>query len=179
MQHWGNRAEIIRFELHDVSLAMNVFGKVWIDNMVMECRTSTHRTTWFNGCPTAPAETKYPPWGACNTRDFYFFQTFGGFQWYDVSQQHILTNSIFRNCRADWNRCIYGSGGNCSNMAVFTSLTHSDQFVPELMQVTSGIVYQNVSDLWRFSTKLTDATGVTVSGRLQSWYDADGMKYNI
>lgn len=28
MQHWGNRAEIISFELHDVSLAMNVFGKV-------------------------------------------------------------------------------------------------------------------------------------------------------
>lgn len=28
MQHWGERSEIIRFELHDVSLAMNVFGTV-------------------------------------------------------------------------------------------------------------------------------------------------------
>lgn len=140
----------------------------------MECRTANHRITWFNGCPTAPAESKSPAWGACNIRDFTFFQSFGGFQWYDVGQQHILTNSVFRNCRADWNRCIYGSNGNCNGVAVFTSLTHSDQFVPELMQVTSKISYQNVSDLWRYSTKLTDKTGVTVSGRLQSWYDADG-----
>lgn len=28
MQHWGQRSEIIRFEIHDVNLAMNVFGKV-------------------------------------------------------------------------------------------------------------------------------------------------------
>lgn len=138
--------------------------------MLMECRSS-HRTTWFNGCPSA---TREKVTGKCNIRDYTFFQTFGGFQWYDVNQQHILTNSIFRNCRADWNRCVWGPGGNCSNVAVFTSLTHSDQFVPELMQVTSGIVYQNVSDLWRFSTKTTSSAGITVSGRLQSWYDADG-----
>lgn len=138
--------------------------------MLMECR-STHRSTWFSGCPSATAEKIT---GKCNARDSTFFQTFGGFQWYDVGQQHILTNTIFRNCRADWNRCIWGAGGNCTNVAVFTSLTHSDQFVPELMQITSGLSYQNVSDLWRYSTKRTHSTGVTVSGRLQSWYDVDG-----
>lgn len=175
MQHWGTRSEIIRFELHDVSLAMNVFGKVWIDNLLMECRTTKHRTTWLNGCLSATAEPKAPAWGKCNVRDYTFYNTLGGFQWYDVGQQHILTNSIFRNCRQDWNRCIYGpSTGLCSNGAVFTSLTHSDQFVPDQMQVTNNLSYQNTSDLWRFSTKLTDATGVTVSGRLQNWYDVDG-----
>lgn len=30
MQNWGDRSEIIRLELHDVSLAMNVFGKVLV-----------------------------------------------------------------------------------------------------------------------------------------------------
>lgn len=175
MQNWGNRAEIVRFELHDVSLAMNVFGQVWIDQMLMECRNQHHGPTWFNGCPTAAAEGQYTQYGKCNIRDFTFFQTFGGFQWYDVGQQHILTNSTFRNCRNDWNRCVYGSvNGKCNDVAVFTSLTHSDQFVPELMQVTSGVRYDNVTDLWRYSTKLTDPEGVTVSGRLQNWYDADG-----
>lgn len=153
--------------------------KVWIDSLLMECRSANHRVTWFNGCPTAPAESKNPAWGGCNIRDFTFFQSFGGFQWYDVGQQHILTNSIFRNCRADWNRCIYGTGGKCNDVAVFTSLTHSDQYVPEIMQVTAGISYQNVSDLWRYSTKLTDSTGVTVSGRLQSWYDYDGTAAQV
>lgn len=140
----------------------------------MECRTASNRVAFFHGCPATPTDTRNPPQGVCNVRDTNFFQTFGGFQWYDVSQQHIVTNSIFRNCRADWNRCVYGSNGNCKDVAVFTSLTHSDEFVPELMQVTAGIVYQNVSDLWMYSTKTTDSTGITVSGRLQSWYDADG-----
>jgi len=176
MQNWGNRAEIIRFELHDVSLAMNVFGQVWIDDMVMECRSGNNPITWMNGCPAMTKEaTDGNAWSKCNVRDYTFFSSFGGFQWYDVGQQHILTNSVFRNCRADWPRCVNGPArGNCSNIAVFTSLTHSDQFVPELMQVTSGITYQNVTDLWRYTTKLSDATGLTVSGRLQSWLDADG-----
>jgi len=173
MQNWGNRAEIINLELHDVSLAMNVFGKVWIDNMLMECRTTTNKFTYFNGCPDAPTEGT-PRWTNCNVRDYTFYQTFGGFQWYDVGQQHILTDSTFRNCRADWERCTWGSSKNCINTAVFTSLTHSDQFVPELMQVSNGIKYENVGDRWRYSTSKTDSTGITVSGRLQSWYDPDG-----
>ena len=61
-----------------------------------------------------------------------------------------------------------------SSVAVFTSLTHSDQFVPELMQITRGILYQNVTDLWRYTTKTTDVMGITVSGRNQGWLDVDG-----
>lgn len=40
--------------------------------------------------------------------------------------------------------------------------------------MTSGIKYTNVSNLWRYTTKTTDSTGITVSGRLQGWYDPDG-----
>eukprot|EP00808_Paulinella_micropora_P004980 g27528.t1 len=41
LQHWGERSEIIRLEIHDVGLAMNVFGEVWIDKLLMDCRSSS------------------------------------------------------------------------------------------------------------------------------------------
>jgi hypothetical protein len=171
LQAWGNRANIQRIEIHDTALSMNVFGQVWVNGMLMECR-SNHRPTSFAGCPRASAT---PRWGECNVRDFYFFTTIGGFQWYDVGQNHIVQNSTFRNCRNDWSGCIFGSeAGKCNGAAVFTSLTHSDQFVPQIMQITSGINYTNCNNIWRSSTQLTDATGETVSGRMQSWLDADG-----
>ena len=59
-------------------------------------------------------------------------------------------------------------------MSVFNSLTHSDQFIPGIMQITRNISYQNSWPVWRFSTSLSDPGGVTVSGRLQSWIDEDG-----
>lgn len=42
------------------------------------------------------------------------------------------------------------------------------------MQLSSGITYENVSDIWTFSSKRTYSPGITVSGRLQNWYDVDG-----
>lgn len=174
LQAWGNRANIVRFEIHDAVLSMNVFGKVWIDQMLMDCRSS-HRPAWFAGCPSAGNFTQTPSWNACQIRDTYFWRSVSGFQWYDVGQSHILQNSVFRNCRNDWSGCVFGSAkGICSGSAVFTSLSHSDQFVPQLMQATSGIKYDNCNNIWRFSTKLTDKMGETVSGRMQSWLDADG-----
>jgi len=174
LQAWGDRADIVRFEIHDASLSMNVFGEVWIEELLMNCRSS-HKPTWFAGCPVAPPQSQEPGWGACNVRDYYWWTTVNGFQWYDVGQTHILQNSIFRNCRNDWDGCIYGeTTGVCDDSAVFTSLTHSDQFVPQLMQMTSGITYDNCNNIWRSSTQLTDPMGVTVSGRMQSWLDYDG-----
>jgi len=174
LQNWGNRADLQRFEMHDVVLSMNVFGAVWIDNLLMNCR-SNNVPSWFAGCPAAPVVSQTPPWGLCNQRDFYFFRAMGGFQWYDVGQKHIMTDSTFRNCKAEWEHCIYGSApGVCSNVAVFTSLSHSDQFVPQLMQTTRNINFENCGKRWRFATKITDPEGVTVSGRLQNWLDIDG-----
>eukprot|EP01113_Clastostelium_recurvatum_P030352 TRINITY_DN3679_c0_g2_i2.p1 TRINITY_DN3679_c0_g2~~TRINITY_DN3679_c0_g2_i2.p1 ORF type:complete len:910 (+),score=157.18 TRINITY_DN3679_c0_g2_i2:178-2907(+) len=175
LQHWGSRSEIIRFEFHDVGLSMNVFGKVWIDSMLMECRNKNHNVTWFSGCPSAPTEGVAPSSSLCNPRDYEYFSTFGGFQWYDVGQQHILTNSTFRNCEETWSRCVYPKEkGICNNVAVFTSLTHSDQFVPEMMQVTYNLKFQNVTDVWRYSTSGSSYHNYTVSSRLQNWLDADG-----
>ncbi|ORY52977.1 hypothetical protein BCR33DRAFT_761302 [Rhizoclosmatium globosum] len=59
-----------------------------------------------------------------------------------------------------------------TNMAVWQFLTHSDQYVPGIMQTTRNIIYQNCNPdkLFRFS--MTQRS--TVSGRLQSWLDFDG-----
>ena len=77
-------------------------------------------------------------------------------------------------------RCIYGaSAGDCTDSAVFQQLTHSDEFVPECMQITRNITYVNVdvSRIVKYTTALTDPEGVTVSGRLQNWIDSDSSVY--
>lgn len=33
LQSWGDREEIIRFEVHDCGLSTNVFGWVWVDQV--------------------------------------------------------------------------------------------------------------------------------------------------
>jgi hypothetical protein len=51
------------------------------------------------------------------------------FQWYDTGHCHVLNNITFR-------RCI--SSNPSQIMRTWELLTHSDQFVPENMQVRSG-----------------------------------------
>jgi len=166
-QHWGSRSEIHRYESHDAGLSGNYFGAVYLNQMLVNCR-SNHKPTFMSGC-----KVKNEEYYKCSVRDYQFWQTFAGFQWYDVGQHHIITNSTFRNCNANWNGpCIWG----CEDVSVWIFLTHSDEFVPEVMQATRNIKYENVdpSNLFLFSTKKTAPEGITVSGRLQSWHDVDG-----
>jgi hypothetical protein len=163
IMHWGNYAELVRFEAHDTGIAANMFGQVWGNQMLVNCR-SNNAQPFGNGCPTASKN-----WWSCHQRDYIFWQEFAGFQWYDVGQQHIITNSTFRNCGNNWKLCM---STPCRGHP-WTLLTHSDQFVPQVMQATSGIRYENanVSALWRFSNR---NRGATVSGMLQNWLDMDG-----
>jgi hypothetical protein len=169
MQNWGNRQEVIRFEGHDLGLSANVFGSVWIDDMLHNCR-SNNQVTWFNGCPTSG--TSSIPWGKCNIRDFTHHQVAMGFQFYDVSMRHIITNSKFRNCNTKFAQCT-----QCKS-SVWQLLTHSDQFVPDHMQTTRNIMYENcdMSTLIDFSVKLPIDS---ISGRLQNWEDLDGSVTNV
>lgn len=104
LQSWGDRSEIFRFEVHDVQLSTNVFGQVWIDNMHVNCR-SQHIPTYLSGC-TNPTQ-----WWTCNSRDQIYFRSFGGFQFYDTGQSHMITNTKFSNCKAAEPRCV---NGKCS-----------------------------------------------------------------
>jgi hypothetical protein len=177
LQNWGDRSFNNRLEFHDVGLSMNVFGSVGISNMLMECRSTENSPQWMNGCLNAGSETTDPAWGICSVRDYYYWTGFTGFQFYDVGQSHILVNVIFRNCNGpQWGKCIYqDTPGVCSSdTAVFMALSHSDQFVPQEMQTSQGIVFENVGLIWTFSTSLSDPGGVTTSGRNQGWRDHDG-----
>lgn len=163
LQSWGDRSELIRFEVHDVQLSTNVFGQVWIDQMLVNCRTQ-NVPTYLSGC-TNPTQ-----WWTCNQRDQAFFRGFSGFQFYDTGQSHMVTNSKFSNCQSATPTCI---GGKCS-VSVFQYLTHSDQFTPALMQLTKNITYNNVDTNFLAVPSTKAATQITVSGRDASWLDEDG-----
>jgi hypothetical protein len=107
-----------------------------------------------------------------------------GFFWYDTGQEHIITESVFRNCgyRSDkYNQydtssnrgCDDSDANGCSDRSTaFGFLTHSDQFTPELMQGTRDITFDNCGR--RFSLDNWFNNPNTVSGRNQNWLDADG-----
>lgn len=127
LQSWGNREEIIRFEVHDVGLSTNVFGKVWIDQMLVNCR-SQHVPTYLSGCNITG--TNY--W-SCNARDLNWWRSYNGFQFYDTGQSHLVTNTIFTNCLAKTPTCADYPNSGCTGTPPAISgkmwiyLTHSDQ----------------------------------------------------
>ncbi|KAJ3078736.1 Fibrocystin-L, partial [Rhizoclosmatium hyalinum] len=160
LMHWGVRVEVVKYEGHDLGTSASVFGQVWIDKMLSICRTNNTLMPYISGCPNSS-------WWKCAARDTSYWTNFLGFSWYDVGQNHIISNSTFRSCTDKWAPAIYNT-----NMAVWQFLTHSDQYVPGIMQTTRNIIYQNCNPdkLFRFS--MTQRS--TVSGRLQSWLDFDG-----
>jgi hypothetical protein len=118
---WSGRMEVRGFECHDCALSIEALESgFWIDNMLVTCRT---------GEPM-----NLPPGGLANG--------FGGngFVWYDTGQEHIITQSTFRNCGSivGGNGCDANnaSTGCRSGSSVFGFLTHSSQFNPEIMQVS-------------------------------------------
>jgi hypothetical protein len=168
LQSWGNREELINFEVHDCALSTNVFGEVWIDNMLVECR-SNHVPTYLSGCNIS----HLPEWHYwdCNPRDNAWWRAFGGFQFYDTAQSHLVTNTKFKNCQSvDEVHCY---SGTC-DISIFTYLTHSDQFTPGLMQMTNNIQYENVDVNHILEPSTDEFTKITVSGRASNWIDGDG-----
>jgi hypothetical protein len=159
---WSGRMEVIDYECHDVGLALEALtAGFWIDNMVATCRTGevlalpVQRADWVRG---------------------------DGFVWYDTGQEHIITDSTFRNCgyRSDeWNQYDASESRGCdgdiytgcgSGSSVFGFLTHSDQFNPEIMQATRNITFEDVGRRFKFVNTEIE----TVSGRTQNWFDVDG-----
>jgi len=173
IQSWGTREEFIRFEVHDVGLSTNVFGKVWIDQMLVNCR-SAHIPTYLSGCNITGTTHS-----ACNVRDTAYWAGTQGFRFYDVGQSHLISNSIFTNCRPLAGNCANYPDVGCKGtppartVKVWTYLTHSDQYTPGLMQQTINISYVNV-DVNSVMASATSERYVTVSGKAANWIDNDG-----
>lgn len=63
--------------------------------------------------------------------------------------------------------------GCSSSSSVWSMLTHSDQFVPEMMQGTKDITFENCRRRFRQQDYRSNKPS-SVSGREQNWYDMDG-----
>jgi hypothetical protein len=159
---WSGQMEVVGYECHDIGLALEALESgFWIDHMKVTCRT---------GEPL-----KLPIQRAHEIRA-------NGFVWYDTGQDHIITDSSFKNCgyrssaysqyeTSPTRGCDGNSINGCtSSSSVFGFLTHSDQFNPEVMQATKNIAMTEVGRRFRFS----DTNIESVSGRLQNWHDTDG-----
>lgn len=119
---WSGRMEVRGYECHDCGLPLEALeAGFWIDDMLANCRS---------GEPIS-----FPAGASAN------MMAADGFGWYDTDQEHIISRSTFRNCGA----VVGGSGcdsnpstGCTQTSSVFSFLTHSSQFNPEIMQVSLG-----------------------------------------
>ena len=164
---WSGRMEVIGYEAHDVGLALEALAAgFWIDNMLTVCRTGT----------SIAMPPKASAWSMSGN----------GFFWYDTGQNHIITNSLFRNCgyrSAQYNQYDNSANRGCgddakigcsSSSTVFGFLAHSDQYTPEVMQGTKNITFQNCGRRFFLSNFNGPSAPSTVSGRTQNWLDTDG-----
>ena len=145
-----------RFEAADFRKSAMVFGRALIEKMEARCTTP-------NGFDLTDVPGPHGVFEKNRLRWEYSKVT--GFEWYDVGQQHILTDILWKDC----------AGDNVD--VVWRLLTHSNQHVPENMQISSNIRYDPVpqdSKLIELGMGSLD----THSARLQNWLDADGSTTN-
>lgn len=125
---------------------MTIFGQGFVNNALITCRTSNN----FAVPGTRSWERAWINWGQV------------ALQWYDTGQFHIVTNVTFRSCNTR----------SVQTIKTWELMTHSDQFVPESMQATARVRYENCSESTRIGMSVTNVE--TVSGRYQNWLDVDG-----
>jgi hypothetical protein len=164
---WSGRMEVIKYEAHDVGLALeSLESGFWIDQMLSVCRTGEN---W-----------QLPP-GSRAT-----YMEGNGFFWYDTGVKHIITNSTFRNCgyrSESYNQYDDSPNRGCGNSpengchsgsTTFGFLTHSDQHTPQQLQATRLISFQNCGRRFKLHNYHGDNSPSTVSAREQNWLDVDG-----
>ena len=157
LQHWGQAPQIFGLETHDFGTrALNFFGNAALRDWLITCRT--------NNTPTV---SNVP--GASGWVERHWRSSTTVFQSYDTGQAHILDNVTFRACPEK-------ATAASPAFQLMQMLTHSDQFTPDAMIVTSRFSFENSGGaLSRARLGVTvNATPATWSGRMQNWLDADG-----
>jgi hypothetical protein len=158
--------EVLGYECHDCGLSLESLSDgFWINNLLSVCRTQTSIALPDNASATEIRAD--------------------GFRWYDTNQEHIITEALFRNCGYrseqydEYDQSPTRGCGNefdmgcSSSSSVWSMLTHSDQFVPEMMQGTRAIAFENCGRRFRQQDYRSNKPS-SVSGRVQNWYDIDG-----
>jgi G8 domain len=170
LSSWGGRLELHGFECHDCGMAMAALASdgFFAKSVLAECRSqvpivmpNTVRANKLRG---------------------------DGFRWYDTGQEHILSDITFRNCgyrSNDYDHYDKGSTRGCGDesdigclpdASVWTFITHSDEHVPEIMQATRGVRFENCGRRFFFYDFRQGLAWhpSSVSGRCQNWLDIDG-----
>jgi len=163
---WSGNMDVIGYECHDCGLSMESLSDgFWVNKMLTVCRTKTSLVV-----PNDANVYRIPG---------------SGFLWYDTDQAHIISDAIFRNCgyrSAEFDQYDQGADRGCGNeddigctstSSVWGMLTHSDQFVPEMMQGTRDIRFENCGRRFLLRDFRNNAPS-SVSGREQNWFDLDG-----
>jgi len=172
LNSWSGRMEVIKYEAHDVGLALESLEKgFWIDQMLSVCRTGEN---WQ--LPSGSKATKMAG---------------DGFFWYDTGVKHIITNSTFRNCgyrsdkydqydKSPTRGCGDSPENGChAGSTTFGFLTHSDQHTPQQLQGTKLISMQNCGRRFKLHNYHGNSSPSTVSEREQNWLDVDGTVSGI
>jgi hypothetical protein len=173
ISHWGARVEVVGFEAHDVALSISILGAGYIHDGLIRCRTGDELQLPCDNCDAGRTLAQ----GMLGT----------GFEWYDTDQAHIVSSVTFRKCGVQTSAI---SGGGCGDglssgclqrSSVWSMLTHSDRHVPEFMQATKDITYEDCGLHFRMRDYVRDngrtqgnGMASTVSERIQSWLDVDG-----
>ncbi|GKZ00869.1 hypothetical protein MPSEU_001038600 [Mayamaea pseudoterrestris] len=165
LNSWSGMLNVKGFEAHDQRLAIEALSKgFWLDNFYAACRTGQDL-----GIPS--------PGSAGNLEG-------SGFNWYDTTQSHIISNAVFENCgyrSTDYDQYDTSSTRGCGDSSdiakgcsdtstTFGFVTHSDSNIPEVMQATKGLTFTDCGRRFRYTVNDHD----TVSGRCQNWIDVDG-----
>ncbi|GBG34875.1 G8 domain-containing protein DDB_G0286897 [Hondaea fermentalgiana] len=150
INNWGARGSIDAFEAHDTMRAAAIIGSHYVHNMLTECRTSS------GFVPEKPSSHYY--------EKLWHLGKHVGFEWYDTLQAHLIDGITFRNC-----------GNAKKNYPVWRFLTHSDRYVPGLMQSSRRVKYENVD---REALVMPSSQSLlSVSGALANWMDDDGTAF--
>jgi hypothetical protein len=167
---WSGRVEIHGYECHDCGMSMEALSSdgFFAQNVLVQCRSQI---------PLVMPKSVF----ANKLRS-------DGFRWYDTGQEHIISGITFRNCgyrSKAYDQYDKGLTRGCGDekdigcmpdASVWIFVTHSDQHVPEIMQATRGVKFENCGRRFRFHDFRQNLRWhpTSVSAWSQNWLDMDG-----
>eukprot|EP01060_Flectonema_neradi_P038958 TRINITY_DN835_c0_g1_i10.p1 TRINITY_DN835_c0_g1~~TRINITY_DN835_c0_g1_i10.p1 ORF type:complete len:1217 (+),score=202.47 TRINITY_DN835_c0_g1_i10:36-3653(+) len=168
MMHWGERVEMDRFEMHDITRSATLFGEAWLNNGLVN---------GYSGNVEADFENKHHD----------------GFQFPDTTSKSVVTDIIFRNyktdkcyinvlpgmfqtikdpsyCEPDPAKGYDGWSVNDHSEVVWSGVFDSDEFKPQQISATRGIRFEDVEYQNLVSFKIVN----TGASRMFNFIDFDG-----
>lgn len=150
LSHWGERADVVNFEVHDSGRSVQLFGESWYGNALINAKSG-------------------------NPVGFPYDQGQMGFQFYDTWVKTMVTNVVFRNFvpRDPADPSYYGK------RTTLTSLNFSDRFKPQGISATKGITFENVPVEIRIGHTLANSGSARYFNFVDwdgSWVGANGPR---